>query len=145
MAQEQEITDLNNKFKALLDEKELAFYQRTAELLMNPSSLKPYHDDAEAMLEDLVSSLRGESGQDADLALRIRDKFEFNFGAYAGRILVRHFIKDLLKFIETHPYTIQEDAEPDVEGEAQDDDITINLHTVDGEYEQVIIKVITIA
>lgn len=55
------------------------------------------------------------------------------------------FEADLIAFIKSHPYTVTQNANPEVAINQETGEPTIQLHTVNGEYERILIKLIYIA
>lgn len=58
---------------------------------------------------------------------------------------IEQFEEELKDFIINHRYVIQEDADPQINDNPQGDNVTIDLHTVDGEYERIRISIDYIA
>ena len=59
-------------------------------------------------------------------------------------ISVKQFQKDLTAFISSHPYLTEQNTTAEVTMPL-DDSLRINIHTVDGDYERIVIKVIPIS
>lgn len=61
-----------------------------------------------------------------------------------AKLTLSKFERDLIKFIKSHPYVIQENANPEVT-QPDKDSRKISLHTVDGDYERIEIDITYIA
>lgn len=47
------------------------------------------------------------------------------------------FENDIIAFIKSHPYTQEQDASVEVTQNPREDKTTIDMHTVDGDYEAI--------
>jgi len=128
--------------------KKLTYKEAKGELLDNFSNMRDTGAALDEVLDDFQDpdsiDLINQAHQDLiryKAYEELEDEIETTIKELVGKtptVNIQVFEDELIQFIKDHQYVKEQDADPGVIRE--NDGITVNLHTVNGEFERVVIR-----